>query len=122
MNNFELLNIKHSMQNFYASLIRKYTPTEVSPSYKSIINKYRSPCNNYLNVSSQNKRANEITFEALIYLIKECRICPLKERYKAIIILMYQIYNETSNVQYIDIIKTECIPYLYGGQECITLN
>ena len=116
MNNYEPTTTMKSMKDFYAYSIREYTPNHVSEKHRKLINEYKAPSENYLNQNAHNKRANKINMEDLDYLIKRCRICPLKERYRAIIILMYQIHEETSSLHLINNIKAECIPYLYGGQ------
>lgn len=117
MNKYEPQATMKSMKDFYASSVREYTPNDVSVKHKEVINTYRAPSENYLNRSAHNKRANKISMEELNYLIQRCQICPFEERYKAIIVLMYQIYKETSNIHLIDNVKAEYIPYLYGGQD-----
>lgn len=112
MNDSKMITTANLRKEFYLSSIQEYNPFDMIEEHKEIIEQYRSPSERYLAVKDWNKSASEIDWEQLHYLCKDCYSCPLKERYKATIVLIHQTYCEISNIEFLQRIKEEYLSYL----------
>lgn len=82
----------------YASEILKINVKEFSDKHKSIVDKYITPKRAYIKTSARGILAKEVSFDTLAYIYDNCHQCSQEERFRAMVVCLYNFYQKTKNL------------------------
>jgi len=101
----------------YIEKIKSFNPVSLSDEFQDLISNYKSPSRSYIKASARGVVENKIKVQTLQYIIENCYECSSLEKYQAIIIVLYKLFQQKNNVQIVDDAKLELLKILQKPKE-----
>lgn len=101
-------------ENDYQNDLRKINIAEPDEQIRKIISSYKTPNKSYLSGSVRGLECTEVSFETLNYIIFECFKCNDKEKFEAMILAMYKLYNECEEhkkIKAVEMLREDFLSY-----------
>jgi hypothetical protein len=89
-----------------------FNPVQTSQEHQELINAYTTPKRSYITASARGVDLDDVSIENLEYIVVGCFKCTSKQKYEAIIVSLWKLYNKYKCTEKIESAKRELICHL----------